>query len=344
MGCLASKDEAPTKAGADTPSGGYSWDKRAEVDPKDFTIKGLRGESVARAPGKLNGQIFVIADCHDTDIYVFDHTASVTVDDCVNCTIFLGPIKGSIFVRDCSNCRLVVSCQQFRSRDCHDCEVLLHVGSVPIIESTKAIAFGCFRGSYFQLPKQFESAGLSQYVNFWHQIHDFTKSSEGLNYSLTAEPPTWLPEFFERKPKDVAHVQVDLDPAGATVPLTAGPTGSSAGDTPTLALAFAKKQAKDLFVTILEQGAGATLVSTNEVKLRESEIDRLFATSENEQYKQNAAESAVFGFVYSGPQSGSAVAKAVSGLGGDAIYVSANSATGAKELEVWESLVATRTE
>lgn len=60
----------------------------------------------------------------------------------VNCTIFLGPIKGSIFVRDCSNCRLVVSCQQFRSRDCHDCEVLLHVGSVPIIESTKAIAFG----------------------------------------------------------------------------------------------------------------------------------------------------------------------------------------------------------
>lgn len=145
---------------------------------------------------------------------------------------------------------------------------------------------GCFRGSYFQLPKQFESAGLSQYVNFWHQIHDFTKSSEGLNYSLTAEPPTWLPEFFERKPKDVAHVQVDLDPAGATVPLTAGPTGSSAGDTPTLALAFAKKQAKDLFVTILEQGAGATLVSTNEVKLRESEIDRLFATSENEQYKQ----------------------------------------------------------
>lgn len=50
--------------------------------PQDYEVRGLKGGQVAKEPGSLNGQVFVIADCQNADIYVFDHTASVTVDDC----------------------------------------------------------------------------------------------------------------------------------------------------------------------------------------------------------------------------------------------------------------------
>lgn len=30
----------------------------------------------------------------DCAIYLFDHSAAVTVDDCVSCQIFVGPVKG----------------------------------------------------------------------------------------------------------------------------------------------------------------------------------------------------------------------------------------------------------
>jgi hypothetical protein len=49
---------------------------------QDYEVRGLKGGQVAKEPGSLNGQVFVIADCHDADMYIFDHTASVTVDDC----------------------------------------------------------------------------------------------------------------------------------------------------------------------------------------------------------------------------------------------------------------------
>ena len=30
----------------------------------------------------------------DCAIYLFDHSAAVTIDDCVSCQIFVGPVKG----------------------------------------------------------------------------------------------------------------------------------------------------------------------------------------------------------------------------------------------------------
>lgn len=156
---------------------------------------------------------------------------------------------------------------------------------------------GCFRGAYFQLAKQFKSAHLSPYVNYWHQIHDFTKNSDGLNYTLTGETPSWVAEFIARKPDDVAHVQVDLDPVGATVPLTAGPTASVDGSgAATLAVAFSQKHARALLQAVLESASDdTTLVSTNEVKLGDTEVDKLFATSETAEFKKVSGLSRVHG-------------------------------------------------
>lgn len=67
----------------------------------------------------------------------------------------------SIFLRDCSQCRVMVACQQFRSRDCSKMDILLHCSSQPVIESCTKMKFGCFTASYPQLEGQFIQDGYT---------------------------------------------------------------------------------------------------------------------------------------------------------------------------------------
>ena len=39
------------------------------------------------------GEQFVIQNCENSNIYLFDHINTVTVDDCKNCKMFIGPTK-----------------------------------------------------------------------------------------------------------------------------------------------------------------------------------------------------------------------------------------------------------
>lgn len=64
------------------------------MDPKDFTIENLTTGTVVRKPASVNGQQFIIQNCSNANICIFDHTATVTVDECSDCVIFLGPTKG----------------------------------------------------------------------------------------------------------------------------------------------------------------------------------------------------------------------------------------------------------
>ncbi|PIK55440.1 hypothetical protein BSL78_07668 [Apostichopus japonicus] len=157
MGCLFSKgsDQGEGKEEEEAPKT-YSWDTKDRPDPKDFTIEGLKGETAGRVPGTVNGQQFIINNCQDSCIYIFDHSASVTVDNCTGCKIFIGPSKGSVFLRNCSQCKMVLACQQFRSRDCKSVDILLHCDTQPIIESSTKIRFGCFQYSYPELRDQFQ--------------------------------------------------------------------------------------------------------------------------------------------------------------------------------------------
>ena len=54
------------------------------------------GEESGRLPGSVSGEQFIIRNCDDSAIFVFDNTNCVTVDDCKNCKIFLGPVKVKI--------------------------------------------------------------------------------------------------------------------------------------------------------------------------------------------------------------------------------------------------------
>jgi hypothetical protein len=49
-----------------------------------------------KEPGQIDGQMFIIEDCEDCDIYVCDFTAQVQIDFCKNCRIFVGPSESSV--------------------------------------------------------------------------------------------------------------------------------------------------------------------------------------------------------------------------------------------------------
>uniref|UniRef100_A0A287BR43 Protein XRP2 n=1 Tax=Sus scrofa TaxID=9823 RepID=A0A287BR43_PIG len=188
MGCFFSKRQKAEKEsqpeGEEERPKQYSWDQREKVDPKDFMFSGLKDETVGRLPGKVAGQQFLIQDCENCNIYIFDHSATVTIDDCTNCVIFLGPVKGSVFFRNCRDCKCALACQQFRVRDCRKLEVFLCCATQPIIESSTHIKFGCFQWYYPELAFQFKDAGLSIFNNTWSNIHDFTPVSGELNWTI----------------------------------------------------------------------------------------------------------------------------------------------------------------
>ena len=64
------------------------------MDPKEYTLESLKGESVRRLPGTLKGSPFIISDCEDSKIVLLDDLNTVTVTGCSDCTLIIGPTKG----------------------------------------------------------------------------------------------------------------------------------------------------------------------------------------------------------------------------------------------------------
>lgn len=165
--------------------GGFSWENRKRLDPKDFQATGLRGELFVREPGSINGQAFVVEDCRDSTIVLLDHMAQITVDDCVNCRIIVGPVESSIFMRTSERCSVAVVCRQFRTRDLKDCDFALHCVTRPIIEESKDLRMACFDLDYDGLEGQLGAVGMSAFANHWSHIHDFTPRAK--NWTFTDE-------------------------------------------------------------------------------------------------------------------------------------------------------------
>jgi len=132
-------------------------------------------ELLTKEPGQINGLDFRIKDLNDCIVYLFDHTAVITIDRCTNTKFFIGPVKGSIFIRDCTDCEISVACSQFRSRNLYDSDVYLYAQNQPIIESSQGLRFAPYNLAYPFLDKHAIAAGLSKDDNKWDMVYDFTK-------------------------------------------------------------------------------------------------------------------------------------------------------------------------
>eukprot|EP01105_Mastigella_eilhardi_P000256 TRINITY_DN1032_c0_g1_i1.p1 TRINITY_DN1032_c0_g1~~TRINITY_DN1032_c0_g1_i1.p1 ORF type:complete len:288 (-),score=63.11 TRINITY_DN1032_c0_g1_i1:274-1137(-) len=186
-------------------------EEKARPDPSNFYAKNLQHATVCKAPGSLAGQQFVIRDCEDCDIFVCDNSSCVTVDGCVDCRIFFGAIDGSCFVRTSKNCKFVVACQQWRTRQCSDCDILLSSDTQPTIESSSNLRFGCYQAYYPELLAQFTAANLNVFHNEWSNMFDFTAAERNWTF-LPAEVTvsSLLKPFPEEIKADLSRSVVPL--------------------------------------------------------------------------------------------------------------------------------------
>jgi protein XRP2 len=72
------------------------------VNLKDYTVENTEDDEIWKMPGSINGQQFVIQNCKNTCIYIFDYANTVTVDDCNNCKIILAAVKGRYIGNICT--------------------------------------------------------------------------------------------------------------------------------------------------------------------------------------------------------------------------------------------------
>ncbi|XP_062854047.1 protein XRP2 [Trichomycterus rosablanca] len=262
----------------------YSWDTREKVDPKDFMLTGVKDATVGRLPGTLNGQQFVIQECENCDIYVLDHSATVTVDDCVNCRIVLGPVKGSVFFRDCKDIKCVLACQQFRTRDCKKMDVFLCCATQPIIESSTGMKFSCFQYYYPDLAFHFKDAGLSIFNNNWSNIHDFTPVSGETNWSLLPEDAV-VSDYvsFPDSESEFKSIRISADRSRSIVPLTKGGRRTESEES-CLFVFFAGDYATANARKLIDETTtkGFVLIQTKEVSMRPEDVTRVFKNNAEE--------------------------------------------------------------
>lgn len=181
MGCTSSSPQPDAAAAAEKQrkrDAANAAMNAPKLNPADFMLQKLKGQTIVREPGSIRGQQFIIEECEDCVILLMDHSATVSIDDCKNCSIFVGPCESSVFVRTSSHLKLVIAAQQLRTRECRDLDILLYVSAgQPVIEATSGVRLGCFEFNYFGLAEQFAAAGLNPWYSEWSNVHDFTTSS-----------------------------------------------------------------------------------------------------------------------------------------------------------------------
>ncbi|GAB6032776.1 Protein Xrp2, variant 3 [Chamberlinius hualienensis] len=274
----------------------YRDKKQGTKNPKDYTLENLKGEKIIKKPGSIEGEQFIIQNCEECEISVLDYTNSVTIDDCVNCKIILGPIKGSVFIRNCKDSNFIISCQQFRIRDCWNLNVFLSVATQPIIEASTKIKIGCYRFSYADLEDQFIKAGLSSFNNSWYDICDFTPKEDGSNWSLIPKDVD-IGEYFILPSTD-SNLQCEF--THLVVPYTFGLQEKSSEES-TFIMLFSDGHTHYRALSFIREmetnHPNIKLLRTKEVKFTIEDIHRVLKTSS---YNLVVERGPVIGMEYNG--------------------------------------------
>lgn len=141
-------------------------------------FRDLKGETLVKAPGTVNGEGFVIRGLQDCSVFVLDYSSEVEVSDCVNCQIFIGPVDGPAIFSGCSNCQVAVACQQFQAKACERIEFGLYCATQPSLSGCRDIRIGVWRGAYPGLAAHFGAANLDPSANHWSKVYDASEGAE----------------------------------------------------------------------------------------------------------------------------------------------------------------------
>ncbi|XXQ34281.1 C-CAP/cofactor C-like domain-containing protein [Plasmodiophora brassicae] len=300
MGSWLCRREAPASAGDAVPEAPPATPAPAKprLDPKDFMVMNAKGVTVVRPPGAIAGQQFIIDTADDCDIFLFDYSAQVTVDFATNCRIFIGPCESSVFLRDCRRCRVVCACQQLRTRDCADVDLMLFCSTQPSIETTRDLRISCFQYSYFSLAEQFQSAKLSVWNNQWFRVHDFNETDGEVHYRLATTRQSGS-DVLGRRASQACHVISDAEvDMSSPVPFTEGRKVQDVWFA--LVIDRAEQRAHDVLDVWLHEGA--CLLETRQGTLTKSQTDLLFlhGGTVDSALKRRATSSTLIGMRFDG--------------------------------------------
>lgn len=261
----------------------YSWDLRKAVDPKDYTIENKKGETIVKVPGSINGNQFIIKNLENCIVFLFDNMAILSVDDCKNCKFFFGPSKGSVFIRNCTDCVLATLCQQFRTRDCKNVTTFIVCTSMPIIEASTQMKFGCLTLNYNALNYQLKMSNLSIFNSNWSTIHDFTRVPGQSNY-ITLDKSHKLENYLPYPEESIKNqLGVSFDAKDTIIPYSIG--------------SAARTSDESCLVIFFFDPTNVTLISTNAsnfVKAMSTIPDIWLVNSKNFNFSELSAEN-VFG-------------------------------------------------
>ncbi|XP_014783716.2 protein XRP2 [Octopus bimaculoides] len=196
---------------------------------------------MGRMPGTVDGQQFIIEKCEDTNIYIFDHSASVTIDDCINCRIFLGPVKT-------------------RHRQ-HRTHLSLIINGMKL--------------------KHFRSAQLSTFNNNWSSIFDFTQVAGMPNLSLLpadikVEDYIPLPTV-----EPFNSLEIDTDPLRSVVPVTLGSRERSSEESCLIVFfsdGSSHDRAVRFIEKMKTEHPEVSLLQSSEVEMEKDEVERVFGS------------------------------------------------------------------
>eukprot|EP00644_Phytophthora_capsici_P008653 jgi/Phyca11/7582/fgenesh1_pm.PHYCAscaffold_20_\ len=272
-----------------------TFGKDPSLKREDFIFSNIQTASfLAKLPGSINGQQFLIEDCHNCDIFLLDHCTSVQIDACVNCRIVVGPCESSVFLRNCKRCTVVCAVQQFRTRDCEDVDVYLYCATGPIIETSSGLRFSCFPLTYFSLQQQFRQAKFSPWNNKWSEIFDFTPDHGGWKPLPMRPQESPLTEMMPEKENNgsrslwkmpswtAEELGLSVDLPQLVVPITSGVCARKEG-TPTVFVCFAvsdnTREGSDLPTLLIRTrqmqltSEQAATLFTNDIMLVEKSIE-----------------------------------------------------------------------
>ncbi|XP_071547917.1 protein XRP2-like isoform X2 [Panulirus ornatus] len=343
MGCLqgkGKKDASEAEKDKEEPKT-YSWDKKDKVNPADYTIENISNTEVGRLPGTINGQQFIIQNCQASQIYLFDHINTITIDDCSDCTIFVGPTTGSLFLRDCQDCVVIAACGQFRTRDCCKMDIFLLCQTQPIIEASAKMKFGCFQAFYPELKDHFVSAGISVFNNNWSNVHDFTPVDGETNWSCVSQTNALSQAFKLPEGEELKRVGLKLETSLSVVPYTHG-SPVYGGQEAALVVIFYDEtfhqRALEFITSLKAQVVDCKIQHSREVKMEVSDAQRVFQTSE---YKNAVSRGPVIALLCLG----SGITEACSGVGqqvnaassNQAVYVTSDESTSSQQIDAFFS-------
>jgi hypothetical protein len=94
-------------------------------------------------------------------------------------SIVLAPfVQGSALLYDCDRCIVVVGCHQFRMHNSTNCDIYLHVNSLPVVECCKGMRFAPYTLPY--------PASMDPQASKYRSVQDFDwiRSGPSPNWSL----------------------------------------------------------------------------------------------------------------------------------------------------------------